>query len=374
MGAAGFNWGVGKAFQRFTHSCEGFMPGMQTGRSPSMTIQAPQFWPDIDVYFKRDIDLAFDLIDQLCSAGVRVIKAAALHDADCCLLGPYATTYHVAGVGAVRESYRAVIERHVVALPDLRRICAYTRNKGLELVLSAYDNVGIELARDFEAMAVKIPSSNVVHAPLIRSAAASGLPLVIDTGRSTINEIDQAVTWARTAGAVDLLLQHSPPGPPALPSDFHLSVLPELGRRYQVRYGLSDHFSGTEMFPIAVALGVSVIEKGVCADNTVADIDIAHALPVSQVAKAMTEIQRAFDSLGDPSLNCRVGTPRPLDRMGLVAARDLLPGDEINISNVRFAFPTKGIGVEEWDSVVGNRLATSVIKMQPIRRTHLRPP
>jgi N,N'-diacetyllegionaminate synthase len=331
----------------------------------------PQFWPDIDVYFKGDVPLALDLIDQLQSSGVRTIKAAALHDPDCCLRQPHAVSYYVQGVGHALENYRAVIDRHVVPLAQLRHICAYVRSKGLALVLSVYDGAGVELAQEFGASAIKIPSSNIVHAPLIRQVAETGIPMVIDTGRSTLQEIDRAVLWARNAGAEDLLLQHSPPGPPATPDLFNLRMLQEFGRRYEVRYGLSDHHAGTEMLPLAVALGASVIEKGVCADGTAADIDIAHALPVSQVAKALSDIQQAHLALGLPDLSYRSGSARPQDRMGLVAAHDLRPGDELTQESVRFAFPTVGIPVEDWDKVVGRKLRKDVNRFQPIAASDL---
>ena len=342
------------------------------GRSAVGPGQEPVFWPDIDVYFKRDIDLALHIVDRLQAAGVHVVKAAALHDPDCCMAGDGLTTsYHVPGQGTVTEPYRNVIERHVISLEALNRICAYVRQRGLDLVLSVYDTAGIDLATKHRAAAIKIPSSNIVHQPLIRRAAATGMVLVLDTGRSQLHEIDRAVGWARQAGAQRMLLQHSPPGPPAAPTDFHLSMMPELGRRHASPYGLSDHFPGTDMLPLAVALGASVIEKGVCADGSTPDIDIAHALPVSQVAHALHGIRLAFAALGTADLSYRGGLPRASDRMGLVARRDLRPGDAIDESNVRFAFPALGIPVEEWPDVAGRRLIEPVAAGSAISRLHL---
>jgi N,N'-diacetyllegionaminate synthase len=333
----------------------------------------PVFWPDIDVYFKQDTARALALVDQLREAGCSVVKSAALHDIDLCLRGEYATSYFVPGRGTVSEPYREIMRRHVIPMEALDKICGYVRASGLQLVLSVYDEAGLQLARVHRASAVKIPSSNIVHAPLIRAAAASGLPLVLDTGRSRLEEIDRAVAWAREAGATDLLVQHSPPGPPAQATDFRLSMLPLMGRRYGTRYGLSDHDVGTGMFAPAIALGASVIEKGVCPDGAFADIDLAHALPVSQVPAALAEIQRVHDAIGPPDLEHRRALARPADRMGLVAARDLAPGEVLGMDNVRFAFPTVGIPVEDWDHVAGRRLQRAVHRWQPINETDLAP-
>lgn len=335
---------------------------------------APAFWPDIDVYFRQDIGLALEMVAALRGFGVQTIKTAALHDPDCCLPEAPPTQYFVPGRGMVTESYRRIVERHVVPLPQLRRLCQAVRDQGLALAISVYDDAGIALAVEFGASAVKIPSSNIVHAPLIRAAAASGTRLVLDTGRSQRAEVDRAVAWAREAGARDLLVQHSPPGPPAPDREARLALLPAFGARYGCAYGLSDHHPGIAMFPLAVALGASVIEKGVCSDGAAGDIDLAHALPLSGVPRALEAIRAAHEAIGDADLAQRAALARPADRMGLVAARDLQPGDVVSLQTMRFAFPTVGIPVEDWDVVAGRRLACPVPAGTPVQPDHLQAP
>jgi N,N'-diacetyllegionaminate synthase len=250
----------------------------------------------------------------------------------------------------VRESYRAVLERHVVPLRDLAVIMTAARDAGLDLVMSIYDDEGLAFARDMQVDALKVASSNIVHAPLIRSLAATGLPLVIDTGRSSMEEIARAVGWARAAGATKLLIQHSPPGPPAAASAFNLRMMAALGQTHAALCGLSDHDQGTESALTAVALGAHAIEKGIRADAAHGDIDLAHALPISQLP------ERTFPT----------DRPRPPDRMGLVAGADLAVGTVLSRANVRFSFPAAGLGVEAWDDVEGRRLARSVMAGQPI--------
>lgn len=333
----------------------------------------PALWPDIDVYFKGDVGLALRLVDAIRDAGITTVKTAVIQDCALSLEGDHRAEYHVEGRGKVSEPYRRIMERHAVPIDDLRRIFGRVRERGLDLVASVYDDEGIALAEEMDAAAIKIPSSNIVHAPLIRAAASAGRPMVIDTGRSTMAEIERAVAWARAAGADRLLVQHSPPGPPAPAADFHLRMLPELGRRFDAPFGLSDHFAGTEMLLLAVALGASVLEKGVCADGTAPDIDIAHALPASQLGRVREMVEAAHAALGKPVRELPEGRPRPPDRMGLVAARDLAAGEAVAREGVRFAFPAVGIPVEEWDDVAGRRLARAVPAGEPITHGHLAP-
>ena len=325
----------------------------------------PAFFPDIDVYFKADLGLALDLVAQIAAAGARVLKGAILHDVE--LASPLGDTqYFVPGRGMVRESYRAVLERHVVPLRDLAVIMTTARDAGLDLVMSIYDDEGLAFARDMQVDAVKVASSNIVHAPLIRSLAATGLPLIIDTGRSTMEEIARAVGWARAAGATKLLIQHSPPGPPAAASAFNLRMMPALGQNHDALCGLSDHDQGTESVLTAVALGAHAIEKGIRADAAQGDIDLAHALPISRLPDLLEGIDRVYQSLGVPERTFPADRPRPPDRMGLVAGADLAVGTVLSLANVRFSFPAAGLGVEEWDSIDGRHLTRPVRAGQPI--------
>ncbi len=328
--------------------------------------EPPLFLPDIDVYFKDDIDGARRLVQELSSLGVTTLKGAILHDAEICL--PCGDTgYYVPGEGVRTENYRAVIDRHVVPLETFRRIYSGARDKGLDLVLSVYDEAGIALAIELECAALKIPSSNITHAPLIRDAASTGVPLIIDTGRSTMDEIERAVGWARKGGVEVLIIEHSPPGPPAPVSAFNLNMMTALGEDYDCYDGLSDHFMGIDMMLVAVARGADVIEKGVCLDRTESDIDIAHALPLSQVGNTLEKIQLYHQSLGYRERVLPADRPLPADRMCVVAAVDLAVGTLITRSNVRFAFPPLGIGSENWDSLDGRPVKRFVRAGQPLQ-------
>jgi sialic acid synthase SpsE len=309
------------------------------------------FWPDIDVYFKGDVDVAEGLIRKLKTGGATWIKGALIHRADLCLDDDSETSYFVPGKGLVPERYRDIVERHVVSLALSRHLYGLAKEEGLRVALSVYDSSGIEAALDLGTDALKIPSTNIVHGALIRDAAGTRLPLVIDTGKATFAEIARAVDWARDAGAEDLLLQHSPAGPPAPTTEHALNFMQVLGETFKCPYGLSDHHSGVEMLYAAAALGAAVLEKGVCDDFASPDIDIAHALRVGHFKSVLETCQTIAGARGiDRQLPRSAQHPA---RMGLVSARRLFPGDKLSRETVDFAWPARGVPVEHFDLVVG---------------------
>lgn len=323
----------------------------------------PAFFPDIDVYFKKDINSAHSLIDIIAASGTPFIKGALLHDASICFEG-HNTQYYDAQKGEmVTEEYAAIIKRHVVKLSDLKNVLDYGRTKDLLPVLSVYDEEGTIFAHDIGAVAVKIPSSNIIHSALIKlnagKAAARNIPLILDTGRSKLEEIDRAVAWVKEAGNPPLIIQHSPPGPPAAPEKFHLNMVRALGKRYNCLCGLSDHDAGTTSLFTSTALGAHVLEKGLIHDGLPVDIDIAHALPASQLKDTITQINTVHQSLGR-DFRPDEEVKKPNDRMCLVANTDLQKGDILKEGNIRFCFPQIGIPAEKWDEYKGRSLAENV--------------
>ena len=109
------------------------------------------------------------------------------------------------------------------------------------------------------------------------------------------------------------------------------------------------------------------------AETSAADIDLSHALPIDQARAALAGVQLAFEAMGSPDLSDRVPAAAPRDRMGLVAARPIAPGEPLGEHNVRFAFPAAGLPVERWDEFVGRSAVRPIPADQPIAEGDLAP-
>lgn len=317
----------------------------------------PVFLPDIGTFFDQDIARAERLIRDIQAAGAQVCKAEILHNPDICLKGDALEHYYDPAKGHIAENYRELIERKCLSLSEYQRLLRVPRALGMPIVLSVYDFAGADFALAEGAAALKIASTNLVHAPLIRYCAALPIPLILDTGKADMAEIDRAVTWAREAGAVDLIIEHSPLPPPAPVEEQNLRMLQTLSEKYSVPVGLSDHHHGPEMLYAATALGACVLEKGVCPDDQKADQDVAHALPVSQLKSVLETCRTIRAGLGRAVRELPADFARPAARMGLITRRSVKAGDVLDLQSVDFAFPTVGIPVEAWDQAEGLRFA-----------------
>lgn len=327
----------------------------------------PLFLPDIGTFFNSDMKLAKEMVDILFESGVQIIKGEILHTADICLNDSGDEKYLGRESGKqVNENYRALIERKVVSLESYGKLFSYCRQLGMDLILSVYDSEGVDFAVSLGVVALKVASSNITHQPLIEYIAQTKLPVIIDTGHSTVEEISRAVNWARDSGSEKIVVQHSPLPPPNSIESHNLKFMKTLGGVLGVPYGLSDHHQSEEMLYAAVAMGATVVEKGVCPDGMGDEQDGMIALPVSEVKDVLEKIENISLALGDGSRNLRRDREKYKSRMCLVAKHDLSSGSVVNEENVTFAFPLLGIGTEYWDVVSGKKLVRSVKHGEPI--------
>lgn len=336
----------------------------------------PLFFAEIGAFFGQDVSLAKSMIEQILDARRRVpqqpliLKTEVLHDPEICLAGDTVETYASKSGLVKQENYRALIERKALSLDryaELFEMCALA---DLPFIASVYDLVGADLAVECGAVALKIASSNVIHIPLIRHCAAKDVPIILDTGRATLAEVDRAIATARKAGCEKMVIQHSPDGHPALPKAHNLKTLETYQHAFGFPVGLSDHHIGLEMIYMAIAMGASVIEKGVHVAPDDLDIDISHTMHMKDLVDVMRSVFNCWSALGLSFRDMRQpieGVLGTSQRQCLVANCDISAGDQISMKNIRFAFPRRGISVEHWDLVDGVNLRNPVSVGRPIQ-------
>jgi sialic acid synthase SpsE len=330
------------------------------------------FLPDIGTFFNDDVSTALKMVDQLADAGIPVIKGEVLHDADVCLRSDFLDYYYSPSTGGmIKENYRAIIERKIVSFDNYAIIFDRVRQRGCKLVVSVYDNKGVDFAVEQDVLAIKIASSNVTHQPLLEYVAKTNKTIILDTGHSTLEEIARAVNWLNDAGKSDIIIQHSPLAPPVPVDEHNLMFMRTLGDCFQLPYGLSDHHIGDEMLYAATALGACIVEKGVCPDAMGDDQDRAHALNISEAAVVQQKITNIAKGLGNGMRQFERDREKFRSRMGLVARQEISEGEVLTNENIGFAFPPIGLGVEYTEFVLGKKVNRAISVGKPINMSDL---
>jgi sialic acid synthase SpsE len=317
------------------------------------------FLAEIGTFFNKDIDLALKLIKAAVDAGAPVVKSEILHNPDVCIKDSGLLVKYNYATGSKTENYRALIERKVVPLERYRELYGYCKSLGVPFVASVYDVEGIDFFVEIGGAAIKIASHHMGNIPLVRYAAATGLPILLDTGRAYFWEVARMVRAAQEAGDGGVIVLHHPGVNPAPPEAHHMRVMQTYKEALNVPVGLTCHYRGDEMLYLAVGMGANLLEKGVVDNPDKEEMDLVSAAALDEVPDMVRKVRNCWLAIGEAPM--RPKEPRDLsDRKGLVARRAIEAGEAIGYENVLFAWPPIGIPAENWDAVVGKPLTRAL--------------
>lgn len=233
---------------------------------------------------------------------------------------------------------------------------------GIGFLSTPFDLVSLQYLSDLGMDFLKIPSGEITNLPFLRKAALTGIPVILSTGMSTLEEVERAVELLRNfpqkgAGLKpdDITVLQCNTQYPTPYCDVNLRAMSAMGQKLGVRYGYSDHTPGIEVPLAAVALGASVIEKHFTMDRSLPGPDHKASLEPHELRKMVEGIRNIELALGSP---VKTVSPSERDniaiaRKSLVAARDIRKGELFTEENLAVKRPGNGISPWNIDDVIG---------------------
>ena len=319
---------------------------------------------EIGSFFKKDIGLAFESLSRVVEAGAPVFKTEILHSADVVLpdTGLTHTFSHTSGKRT--QDYRALIEERVTSLKDYERLFKACADLQTPVIASVFDFKGVDFMKAMNAAGIKLSRNYINHIPLLRYAANSGLPVILDVGEAYFSETCRAAEVVRDAGAPMIINHH--PGPNPSPAEIHnLRLIPTYKDMLSMPVGLSCHYKGNLMLYAATAVGANLLEKGICPDPDQPEADIVSAAKFSDLPHILDNVRQCWLALGDG--RDKQWPNRDLSgQAGLVATKKLIKGSPITSSNVRFAWPAVGVSAAHFDLVENRVLQHDIEEGSPV--------
>ena len=164
---------------------------------------------------------------------------------------------------------------------------------------SVWDIPSLEFILTYDVPFIKIPSAKLTEHELLRVVCQSGKPVVLSTGMSTVEEIDEAVGILEKYSKGDYVLMHTNSAYPAPAGELNLRVINCLKERYKCIVGYSGHEFGLEPTVVAVSLGAKIIERHITLDHNMWGSDHAASLEVHAMDMLHKRIKEIENVLGD---------------------------------------------------------------------------
>lgn len=263
---------------------------------------------------------------------------------------------------AVEESLYEILKRRQLTPKEWRAVKAHCDKLGIAFFATVTFEDELTLVAELKCAAVKIASGDVNHFPLLRLAARTGLGVQLDTGNSTLGEIETAVDVIRAAGDPQIVIHHCPPGYPSPAEKVNLRILQTLKQMFQTPVAFSDHSPGWDMMIASVVLGVDLIEKTITFDRTTRSPEHMFSLEPEDAKRFVNAIRDVEKAMGQTR---RLMTPeerkkRDAVRRSAFLAEPAKAGAALADLKFDYRRPGYGIGPDEIEKLLDLKLRTDL--------------
>ena len=179
---------------------------------------------------------------------------------------------------------------------EYEEIDRYCKDKKIAWFASCWDEQSVDFIDQFDVPCYKIASASLTDDKLLQHTRATGKPILLSTGMSTLEQIDHAVD---VLGKNNLLIMHSCSTYPAYYEELNLRVIPLLIQRYGIPIGYSGHETGLPSTVAAVILGACLVERHITLDRSMWGSDHAASLEPNGITRLIRDIRLIETSMGD---------------------------------------------------------------------------
>jgi N,N'-diacetyllegionaminate synthase len=235
--------------------------------------------------------------------------------------------------------------------------------RGLLFLSSPFCIQAVELLSRVGISAWKVPSGEIGNHTMLKKMIDTGLSILLSSGMSSLEELDDAVRVCENVGASYSIFQCSS-FYPCPPEKVGLNMITALKQRYGCPVGLSDH-SGT-IFPslAAVTLGAKLVEVHVTLSRRMFGPDVVASITIEELQKLVEGIRFIDASLANPVnkdvMASELEPMRALFTKSIVAAQDLPAGTVIQEHHLALKKPGSGLPPDTLPKVIGRRLKNDV--------------
>ena len=249
----------------------------------------------------------------------------------------------------------------------------YAKNKKIKIFSTPFSEEAIFFLEKLKCHAYKIASFEMNDYNLVKVAAKTKKPLILSTGLSTMDEIENAVYVAKKNGCKDLTLLYCVSNYPSQSNDFNLNYIQEFKKRFKCRVGLSDHSLGSEIARYSLISGATVFEKHIALQNQKEGLDLDFSLRGKELKTYRESLIKTFQLINDKNFaRSKNELKNKIFRRSIYAIQDIKKGDILSKNNIRTFRPEKGILASYYLDILNKKSPINIKKNYPLPKKILK--
>jgi N-acetylneuraminate synthase len=193
-------------------------------------------------------------------------------------------------------SYMEYRQRMEFGEAEYAEIDRYCREKRILWYASCWDPPSVDFIERYNPPCHKVASALLTDDGLLRRINATGRPVILSTGMSTIEQIRHAV------GLFDrerLLIAHSTSTYPCSPKELNLRMIRTLRSEFECPIGYSGHEVGLQTTYAAIVLGACFVERHITLDRAMWGSDQAASVEPQGFLRLVRDLRTIEGAFGD---------------------------------------------------------------------------
>ena len=179
---------------------------------------------------------------------------------------------------------------------EYTRIDKLCKSLDIDWFASVWDEESIDFLEQFDPIAYKVPSASLTDTALVDKLNATGRPISLSTGMSTMEEIRKSVSHFD----IDrLAITHATSAYPCKPEELNLRMVQTLANEFNCPVGYSGHETGLVPSAVAVGLGAQIIERHFTLDRAMWGTDQSASVEPGGMERLVKYIRVTEKALGD---------------------------------------------------------------------------
>jgi len=248
---------------------------------------------EIGINHNGDVELARKLIDVAAAAGCSAVKFQK-RTPELCVPQAEREKIRETPWGAMNYlDYRKQIE---FGEAEYREIDAYCKERGITWFASPWDLDSVDFLEAFSPPCHKVASACLTDDALLNRLAATGRPVILSTGMSSMDEIRHAVSLL---GVERLIITHSTSSYPCPPEELNLNMIATLRKTFDCLVGYSGHEIGLATTYAAVVLGACLVERHITLDRNMWGSDQNASVESTGLFRMVRDIRVIETAMGD---------------------------------------------------------------------------
>ena len=303
------------------------------------------------------LQIAKQLVDKAVEAGVDIIKFQTFKSERLVSKAAKQAEYQHRNIGKSDESQLAMLKKLELSVENHHELIQYCKERNIRFWSTAFDMESIDFLHSLNMGLWKIPSGEITNYPYIKKIASYHEPVILSTGMCELSDIEAAVAALSDGGVHkgDITILHCNTEYPTPYQDVNLKAMLEIGKKFGVKIGYSDHTKGIEVPIAAVALGATVIEKHFTLDRNMEGPDHKASLEPNELKAMVSAVRNIEQALGTGHKTISESERKNIEvaRKSIVAACPIKKGEMLSEANLTVKRPGTGISPMRWNEVVG---------------------